>query len=413
MKLSHVRLVSLLCFAASVHGANPVDELRKQMDSRAVRLEYQNPRGYLDSLLEALHISPLTQTLVFSKTSAQFRLISPRSPRAIYFNDDVYVGWVRGGPIIEIAAADEEAGAVFYVLPQEPNEKPTILRDQGQCLQCHESGRTDGVPGFLTRSLYTNPDGQPALQLGSIDVDQQTSLAERFGGWFVTGANFEHRGNRVLARREDSTETISLAGVADLHDYLRDDSDVLAHLLLVHQTQTHNRITRAALKAREAIAYRADMGRLFGEVSPETAASVKRRIEKPAEELLEHLLFSGEAALPVPLDARTPLAKEFSQRGPLYELDLQERLLKVPISYLVLSESFDALPKETLEYLQARLQEILSGKDQSGRFAHLSNRDRETILRTLVENRPNLVSDITGSRSAGLVAMRSALSSLD
>jgi hypothetical protein len=108
-----------LLLAAIVQGANPVERLQRQMESGAVRLEYEAPRGYLDSLLEALEISPLTQTLVFSKTSAQFRLISPRSPRALYFNDDVYVGWVRGGPFIEISTADTEEGAAFYVLPQE------------------------------------------------------------------------------------------------------------------------------------------------------------------------------------------------------------------------------------------------------------------------------------------------------
>jgi hypothetical protein len=110
--------------------------------------------------------------LVFSKTSAQFRLISPRSPRALYFNDDVYVGWVRGGPFLEISTADPVVGAAFYAIAQDPAIPPRPTRDSGQCLQCHESGRTLGMPGHLTRSVYPAADGQPLFQLGTIDVDQ-------------------------------------------------------------------------------------------------------------------------------------------------------------------------------------------------------------------------------------------------
>ena len=383
-----------LLVAATVYGANPVERLERQLESGTVRLEYKAPRGYLDSLLEALGVSPLTQTLVFSKTSAQFRLISPRSPRAIYFNDDVYVGWVRGGPILEISTADVEDGAAFYTLAQEPTEAPKIVRDRGQCLQCHESGRTARVPGHLTRSLYVGPDGQPELRLGSTDVDHATPLSERFGGWFVTGANFEHRGNRVLAPGGDGTNetSIDLSQVDNPSDYLSTESSVLAHLLLAHQTQTHNRIARAGLEARRAIAYRDEMRRLFGEKSEETEASVKRRIEGPAEELLDYLLMANEAPLAGALDADTPLARAFAQRGSFHQLDLSKRLLEVPLSYLVQSEAFVALPPETLHYLSSRLREILSGSDASGRFQHLSPRDRESILGLLRAEKPDLLS---------------------
>jgi hypothetical protein len=387
VRLLYTCFAASLSVAAAAQGANPVERLQRQLETGAVRLEYKAPRGYLDSLLEALDVSPLTQMLVFSKTSAQFRLISPRSPRAIYFNDDVYVGWVRGGPIIEISTADTEDGAAFYVLPQEPMENPKITRDQGQCLQCHESGRTARVPGHLTRSLYVAPDGQPELRLGSTDVDHTTPLSERFGGWFVTGANFEHLGNRILAsgRDAENNTTIDLSKVDNPADYLRGESSLLAHLLLAHQTRTHNQIARAGLEARKAIRYRDEMRRLFGEESQETEASVRRRIEGPAEELLEYLFFTNEAPLPAVLSADTPLAREFSQRGPLHGLNLRTRLLAVPVSYLIRSEAFDSLPPETLDYLRSRLWEILSGADASGRFAHLSGGDRESILRVLRE----------------------------
>ncbi|MEZ5394846.1 MAG: hypothetical protein R2724_18745 [Bryobacterales bacterium] len=394
MNLLRRSLLGLLLTAALGLGANPVERLQQRIDAGEVRLEYTAPRGYLDSLLEAFGIDPQTQTLVFSKTSAQFRLISPRSPRAVYFNDDVYVGWVRGGPILEISTADTERGAAFYVLLQDANAKPKLMRDVGgQCLQCHESGRTGRVPGHLTRSLYVAPDGQPELRLGSVDVDQTTPLSERFGGWFVTDAVFDHRGNQLLTSPND-TETTTPVWFEDVprnEEYLRRDSSVLAHLLLAHQTQTHNRIARAGLEARKAIEYRDEMRRLFGGPSEETEASVKRRIAAPAEELLDYLLFSKEAALPPGRYADTPFARSFSQRGPLYALDLRTRLLRVPLSYLIASESFDALPPETLDYLRGRFVQILEGEDKSGRFAHLTPADREAVRRLLQAEKPGFL----------------------
>ncbi len=386
---------ALLCLlpVAAAHAGNPVERLQQRLESGEVRLEYREPRGYLDSLLEALEISPLTQTLVFSKTSAQFRLISPRSPRAVYFNDDVYVGWVRGGPILEISTADPKEGAAFYMMPQEPDERPRIVRDQGQCLQCHESGRTGRIPGHMTRSLFVDSSGQPELRMGGADVDHTTPLAERFGGWLVTGANFEHRGNRVLSPGSTETEPFDFSDVSNPDDYLSAESSVLAHLLLAHETQTHNRIARAGLEARKAIEYRDNMRKLFGEASEETEASVRRRIENPAEELLEYLLFAEEAPLPSGIEADTPLAREFSQRGPLYELDLEQRLFRVPLSYLVLSEAFDALPAETHRYLRRRLRQVLRGEDGSAEFAHLTSGDRVLIERALRTEKPSLLLD--------------------
>ena len=384
--------VWILALATVAAAANPVEDLRQRIDSGALHLEYRQPRGYLDALLEALDISPLTQTLVFSKTSAQFRLISPHSPRALYFNDDVYVGWVRGGPFLEISTADPVSGASFYTIAQDPSTPARPIRDSGQCLQCHESGRTLGVPGHLTRSVHPAADGQPFFQLGTIDVDQRTPIPERFGGWYVTGSAFEHWGNRVLrdAKTPRAAESRDLSTVINLDDYLAADSDIAAHLLLVHQTRMHNYIARAALEARKAIAYRDEAMARYGG-SDEMLQSVKRRIERPAEDLLESLLFAGEAKLPNPIRERSPLTETFSRRGPLYKLDLQTRLLQTPISYLILSDAFDSLPNETLDYLGSRLQVILNGEDATGRFEYLTPSDRAAVRQLIQDWKPSLL----------------------
>src|SRR5947199_1271008 len=79
-----------------------IADLRARLDSGAARLEYDPGHGYLRSLLRALDIPESSQVLVYSKTSMQRNRISPRTPRAIYFNDDVMVGFCLRGPVLEI-----------------------------------------------------------------------------------------------------------------------------------------------------------------------------------------------------------------------------------------------------------------------------------------------------------------------
>lgn len=385
-------LLLVVLSTTAVLAANPVERLQTRIDAGEVDLAWHERRGYLDAVLQALEISPLTQTLVFSKTSAQFRMIRPESPRALYFNDDVYVGWVRGGTVLEISTADTERGAAFYTIEQRPQARPRLIPDRGQCLQCHESARTLGVPGHLTRSVHPAPDGQPAYRLGTTNVDQRTPFLQRFGGWYVSGAPFEHLGNRVLADGETlaSARAQGVERIRHLDDYLRPDSDIVAHLLLIHQTQMHNRIARAGLEARKAIAYREELSTRFGEVSPESAASIRRRIEHPAEELLRMLLFADESPLPAPLGP-SQLAESVNRRGNLYRLDLDTRLLRTPVSYLVRSAAFQSLPPETLGYLRRRLAAIMQAEHSPAPFAHIGMQQRTSLRKLLREQAPWLV----------------------
>src|SRR6476620_1615523 len=73
---------------------NAVSRLQKRLDGQ-LRLSFDEKTGYLRSLLEQLHVPPSSQTLVFSKTSLQRHRIAPQTPRALYFNDDVHVGYCK------------------------------------------------------------------------------------------------------------------------------------------------------------------------------------------------------------------------------------------------------------------------------------------------------------------------------
>lgn len=396
--------ILLLLFVTAAPALDPIQRLQQRIDRGEVELRFDpGGKGWLLSLLEAFDIPLSSQTLVFSKTSAQFRLIRPESPRALYFNDDVYVGWVRGGPILEISAAAPGGAGVFYSLDQQPSSRPRFIPDNGTCLQCHESARTLDVPGHVTRSVHPAPDGQPVLRLGSVDVDAGTPFEQRFGGWYISARQIApHLGNRWLESfnsdeaLEPSSEPVKLGRLFDLADYPAQTSDIVAHLVLAHQTDTHNRIARAGREAERAIAYRADMLRLFGELSDESAASIQRRIERPAEELVRALLFADEAPLPSPVRGDSRFAEEFESRGPfddqgrsLRQLDLDRRLLRYPLSYLVGSKAFEALPGETLDYVKRRLRDILI--DGDAQFDHLSAADRRAIVEIVRQTSPGLL----------------------
>src|SRR5262245_20278843 len=178
---------------------NPVVDAIKTIEDGSLRLTFEGRGGFLRSALEALQISADSQLLVFSRASLQGKLIDERSPRAIYFNDRVALGWVRDAPILEIAAHDESAGIVFYTLDQHGDRAagPPQFTRAFQCLGCHRAGDTLGVPGFLmfstTRPDETQPAGVPR------PIDQSDALSHRFGGWFVTGNTgpVSHMGNDV------------------------------------------------------------------------------------------------------------------------------------------------------------------------------------------------------------------------
>ena len=385
-------LLLLASWAGAVDAGDPVAALDRRLADSAARLRFDPQWGYLPAVLDALHIHRSSQVLVFSKTSAQFRWITPRNPRAIYFNDEVYVGWVPRAPFLEVSAATASGGAAFYTVRQRPVERPRFVRDNGSCLQCHESHRTLGVPGHLTRSVFPAPDGLPHFSLGTVNVDHTTPVAERWGGWFVTGSiGMIHRGNAVGP--EASFPEFSEGGLARPPErhfrsdrYLTPHSDVVAHLVLAHQTRVHNAIAKASIEARAAIAYRDEMERLFGEPSATTLASVERRIRRPAESLVRDLLMVGEARLSGPVAGDSGFSSHFQGRDvrdasgrSLRDLDLHSRLFRFPCSFLIRSPSFAGLPARVREYVERRIGEILAGHDSTGAFSHLSAADRRNL----------------------------------
>jgi hypothetical protein len=394
-------------FYSRSQPANRASRLLEQLATGEKPLAHEEQLGYLRSLLQALDVPVSSQTLVYSKTSLQRQRISPRMPRALYFNDDVYVGFCQGGEVLEISAVDPQLGTVFYTLDQEIAARPRIQRQTDNCLICHGSSMTKETPGQVLRSVFTAADGLPVLSAGTYRIDQTSPLEKRWGGWYVTGThgNQKHLGNLIVRSHADSDEidnsaglnVTSLAGRFDTAAYLSPHSDIVALLVLEHQADAHNHLTRANFLARQAMHYQQTLNRELGEPADHVWDSTKSRIKNAGEPLVEYLLFSGEAALTAKIQGTSAFAEEFSQRGPrdsrgrsLRDFDLTHRIFKYPCSYLVYSPSFAGLPVEVRDYVLRRMWEVLSGQDQTERFSHLTAADRAAVLEILVDTLPDL-----------------------
>ena len=384
-----------------------ITQLQKKLDAGDIQLEYDEHRGYLPALLELLEIDASSQVLVKSKTSFQLRRISPRHPRALYFNDKSYVGWVQNGDVIEIMSTDPQQGVIFYTLAQEEAPQPKFIRDRGQCIVCHASSRTQGVPGGLVRSMFVDAGGQPHYGSGTFTTDHSSPFAERWGGWYVSGTHgkMRHMGNVISADRnnpeaidrEAGANVTDLSKLFDVEPYLTPHSDIVALMILEHQTQMQNYLTLANFETRIARSYDASMNKALDRPADYVSDTTRRRIENVGDKLLRHLLMVDEFQLTSPVAGTSDFEAHFQKRGPrdsqgrsLRDFDLQTRMFKYPCSYLIYSASFDQLPAAVKSHVATRLQAILSGTDKSEEFNHLSAADRKNILEILQETKPDL-----------------------
>jgi hypothetical protein len=391
---------------SNVSSNDAVSRLASRLESGEIQLKWEPSRGWLPSLLEHLEIPSSSQTLVFSKTSLQIRHIFPKTPRAIFFNDETYLGWVPDGDLIELSSVDDQLGAVFYTILQKEMAKPEIVRDHSNCLTCHGTSKTKYVPGYLVRSVYPSSNGQPHYSMGSTNTDHRTSFSERFGGWYVTGGHgtMRHRGNKIARRDprdafdwEQYANLTTLEGLFDTGRYLESTSDIVALMVLEHQAQMHNLITRATYETKQALHYQEVMNRVLERDENHISDTTLRRIKSSGEQLLKHMLFSKEFELTSPVSSSSRFTAEFEGIGrrdrqgrSLRDFDLQKRLFKFPCSFLIYSSSYDRMPTQILDYVETRLVEVLSGQDDSEEFAHLSATDREAILGILRETKPRL-----------------------
>jgi hypothetical protein len=366
--------------SAAVYAQDPVAILGTKLKSQQTRLEYETGHGYLLSVLKQLDVPVSSQTLVFSKTSLQSESISPKTPRALYFNDDVYVAWVQGSAAIEVMAVDPKRGANFYMLGQENDGHPVFELITGHvCSACHYD---QSVKKFVAHLSFLSviPDEKGGVEgTYPIPTTDQSPMEERWGGWYVTGTHGtqRHLGNVALKTPRTvggtssgidfskSSNITDLSSRFDTAKYPTPHSDIVALLVLAHQIDVQNLITLATAQ-------------------PDANA------KETGEPLVKALLFSGAVPFKAAVKGTSTFSSEFAARGPrdkqgrsLREFDLKTRLFRYPLSYMIYSSSFDAIPDKVKTYVYRRLNEVLSGMDQTPDFTHLSRSDRTAILEIL------------------------------
>jgi hypothetical protein len=369
--------------------SDPVSAFNARLESGSASLKYDERTGYLRSVLDGLGVPVESQMLVFSQTSFQASQIRMHNPRAVYFTDTVAVGYVRGARIIEVAAQDPKQGVVFYELSQQAQSAPVFKRNN-ECLACHLSWDTLGVPGLMVQSVYPLKDEYSYVN--GFTTVQGSPLEQRWGGWWVTGdhGGAKHIGNvSVMYNDKGSklprpTATLpSLEGLFDLKEYLTQYSDVVPLLVLAHQTNMTNLITRMGWEARLAAA--------------SGSKDAFARMTEAARDLVDYMLFIDEAPLAGPVKGGAGFAESFSARGPrdqqgrsLRDLDLRRRLFKYPCSYMIYTPAFDALPPAAKDAVYSRLWEVLSGRDKQPRYSSLTPQDRQSIVGILRETKRDI-----------------------
>lgn len=388
--------LSALAYGAFYQPAKPDRDpfatLMADIKAGKTELKFEPQHGYLKDLLTKLDIPWSSQTLVFSKTSMQGTHISPRKPRAIYFNDQVYVGWVNGGDFIEIASIDTEEGNHFYTLPNTKAPEVTFEKNPQECVACHGPRSQRSIPSLIIRSVYPDSDGYPVFTSGGRFTTPSVPLTERWGGWYVSGTHGKdrHMGN-VLAKGDDVRTALDMeagANVTDLRkhfdssEYLTPHSDIMALMVAEHQIEFHNRVGRAAMAVK-------GMG----------ANISKDRVGYIADGLVDTLLGANEIELKDPIKGSSTFAADYAKKGArdkkgrsLYDLDFTKRMFKYRLSPLIYSANFEGLPQAVKEAVYDRLKLIMAGQDKSNDFGFLTKEDRQAILEILTETKPDFAS---------------------
>ena len=369
--------------------ADPVAKLIQDVDAGRVQLHRDGTSGYLRSVLDALHVPVDSQIMVFAKDSVQANRISSANPRALFFNDAVVVGWVRGG-FIEIASQDPQQGVIFYVLQDSMLGAPSVTR-RDACLTCHYSSSTVNVPGMLARSFL------------QYNVTHRVPFDKRWGGWYVTGqGGGPHLGNIDVAHLSDvplpagTLNWSTLENRFDTTGYLAPQSDLVALLVFEHQMHMMNLLTRIGWEARVLDFRRGKTNDLL-RASGDDPTDETMSLDDAAKELVDYMLFVEEAPLQGPIRGATDFAAQFAAEGPrdqrgrsLRQLDLRTRLFTYPCSYMIYSAQFDALPATAQAAIYQRMWQVLSGREHDPAYDRLGADSRAAIVEILRATKPTL-----------------------
>ena len=353
--------------------ADRFTRMKDDLESGRIALDRSSEKAFIASLLRAFDVPVSSQMLVFSNTSLQLRFISASNPRALFFNDDLYVGFIPGGRV-EIVSLDPELGAIFYIFDIPRDERPPRVERSERCMNCHAAADTGFVPGLVMKSVLPGAGGGSLNAFRIEQTGHGIPFAQRFGGWYVTGGAglADELGNVVgrYAAGALTKERIEPGTRFDFARYPAATSDVLPQLVLEHQAGFVNRTVEASYRARTAL--HAGGGKL----TPEQA----RELDAQARIVTRYLLFADEAPLPpggVAGDAA--FKRDFANGRPLREFELRTRLFQLRCSPMIFSAVFSGLPPEMKRRIYRRLGEALAVEKPDAEYGYLPVEEKRAI----------------------------------
>jgi hypothetical protein len=370
---------------------DPATLLHKRMEKKEITLAAgTDPKVFLRAYLEALKVPISSQVLVFSKSSLQRDTVTGRNPRALYFNDDTYVGWMPGG-LIEVTGIDPVLGGIFYIF-NVPNTNGTVpnLERRESCMGCHAGGPTSFLPGLMVRALHTGEDGRTFGEASPSNGGHHTPFHQRWAGWYVTGEphGMTHQGNRFATRSRESTAAGPLAAIMPPGTHLASGSDVLAMMLHDHQCVAVNYLMEANYRVRTALHASASSLPVADRDIPPGDLEMA---ETQARRVVDFLLFKAEVPLPAPVVGDSEFRREFAAGArpdkagrSLRDLSLQTHLLRYRCSYMIYSAAFRGLPAAFQTLVFRDLRRALTSETAG----HLPAEERRAIHEILVETLP-------------------------
>lgn len=364
--------------------------LKQDLETGRIALDRSSEKAFLLSLLKALHIPATSQMLLFSTTSLQLGLINPGNPRAIYFSDDIYLGYIPGGKI-EIVSLDPELGGIFYIFDIPRGEQPIRIERATRCMNCHADEETRQVPGLVVKSVIPGPTGGSLTAYRIAQNGHQIPFSERFGGWYVTGQHSitNHRGNVIgrLSPQGLSTQKIEAGKRFDYARYLVPSSDILPQLLHEHQAGFVNRVLEAGYRTRTSLF----LGQ--GKLTP----AARTELDEQANMVVRYLLFADEVPLPTGgVAGEADFKRDFTNQArkvggvSLRDFDLQTRLFKHRCSYMIYSPVFQGLLPEIKQRIYQRLGEALSTEKPDKEYTYLPAVEKQAIRHILKQTLTDL-----------------------
>jgi hypothetical protein len=315
--------------------ASPKDacsELLRRVGKKEVKLDTSSRQTLTKGLLDQLHVPVTSQLLVFSGTASQGAKVRSGNPRALYFNDEVYIGVVPEG-FVEMIGVDPEFGPVWYSIEKVVRGVAPEAQRDTSCFGCH--GSSSGVPSMFTRFVLPNEAGGRDDFLDSTE-GHHAAFATRFAGYHVTSvAPLSHTKEGLITLRHAGKVAIKHIKVGERYDpslHLTRTSDIVAHLLHAHQVGFVNLAAEINTYARDGRLRSPDVGK----PDPEVLSAM-------VDKLVRYMLFADEAPLPEGgVTGHPDYLRDFASNrrpckvGPsLKDLDLRTRMFKYRCSYMI------------------------------------------------------------------------------